>query len=87
MHAMVDEQLAQKTCESADAATTAHMANEYWRTRMSSLMAAATGGLAAGINWFLGADEAETYTIDDMEEDDNFFGLENNDQYSVNEDL
>ena len=87
MHAMVDNHLAQKACESAEAATTAHMANEYRRTGMSSLMASATGGLAAGINQFLGANEAETYAFNDMEEDDNFFGLENDDQFSVNEDL
>jgi pantoate kinase len=67
MHAMVDNHLAQKACESAGAATAAHMANEYRRTGMSSLIASATGGLATRINQFLGANEAEIYASNDME--------------------
>lgn len=82
---MVNDHLAQKACDSADAATAAHMANEYRRSGMSSLMASATDGLAAGINRILGAHEAEPYAFDDMEEDNNLFSLENNDQFSVNE--
>jgi hypothetical protein len=63
IHAMVDNHLAQKARESAEAATAAHMANEY---RRSSLMASAIGGLAAGINQFLGVNEAEIYASNDM---------------------
>jgi hypothetical protein len=45
------------------------MANDHCQTGMSSLMASAV----AGLNQFLGANEAESLAFNNMEDEEDFF--------------